>query len=388
MESSLSRKQARRLAVRAQGLGGPKLAGVETLASHLGAIQLDTINVLARSHELAAYARFGPIQRSRIEAAYWGQGPSGEPGHFEFWSHAASILPIEHWPLYAFRRRANASKGWSWFVEHKKETKAVIERLRVEGPLTATQLGGAKRGGEWWDWSDTKIAVEHALYRGEVVCTNRQSWRRIYDLPERAIPARLLNSDPDDDECLARLVQFAGDALGVATISDLADYQRLTNVQVKSALANTSLAEVTVEGWNERVFISPSATEWLSGSCSRGISRTIALSPFDSLVWYRKRTERLFGVTHRLEAYVPKDLRRQGYFTMPVLSGTELIGWLDPKRIGKTLTIANCAFDAGNDEKMAKAISQAAKWVGAESVQIDRAHTQSALRSLRKLTSQ
>lgn len=386
MNLSLSREEARSVAVRAQAFSGPKPTGVETLASRVGAIQLDTISVLARSHELAAYARLGPIPKAEIEDAYWGRSAMGEPRHFEFWSHAASILPIDHWPLYAFRRRANAIKGWSWFAEHKKTTKAVIERLRNEGPLTASQLGGAKRGGEWWDWSDTKIAVEHALYRGEVVCTNRQSWRRVYDLADRAIPSRFLNTELDDDECLARLVQFAGDSLGIATISDLADYQRLSTAQVKGTLAKTSLIEVTVEGWGERAFLSRSAAESLSTSAGRPRSRTTALSPFDSLVWYRKRTERLFGVVHRLEAYVPREFREQGYFTMPVLCGAELIGWLDPKRVGKTLTIANCAFDRGTTEKMASAITEAAKWVGAESVRIDRAHSQGALRSLRRLT--
>lgn len=382
MNQTLSAKQARALAVRAQALSGPKPSGVTELAARVGAIQLDTISVLARSHELTAYARFGPLSRSQIEDAYWGRTKDGEPRHFEFWSHAASILPIEHWPLYSFRRRANTAKGWSWFSEHKKSTKAVIARLRSEGPLTASQLGGAKKGGEWWDWSDTKIAVEHALFRGEVVCTNRQSWRRVYDLAERAIPTRLLNTEMADDECITRLVQFAGDSLGVATLSDLADYQRLSVAQVKRALIDTSLEQVQVANWNEPAYLSPMVAE----SATRSRARLTPLSPFDSLIWYRKRTERLFGFTHRLEAYVPKARREQGYFTMPVLSGSELIGWIDPKRAGKTLTIVNCGFDRGADEKMAKAIIEAAKWVGAQTVQIEQAHSQAALRSLRKLT--
>jgi uncharacterized protein YcaQ len=386
VDQSLSAKQARALAVRAQGLTGPKLAGVEALASRVGAIQLDTISVLARSHELAAYARLGPISRAKVEDAYWGRTSNGEPKNFEFWSHAASILPIEHWPMYAFRRRANIAKEWSWFTEHKKATKAVVERLRNEGPLTASQLGGAKRGGEWWDWSDTKIAVEHALYRGEVVCTSRQSWRRVYDLATRAIPSRYLVIELTDDECITKLVQLAGDLLGVATLADIADYQRLSIVQVKRALPQTSLVEVNVEGWGERAFLSPTVADSLSGAAGRSRSRITPLSPFDSLVWFRKRTDRLFGFTHRLEAYVPKALRKQGYFTMPVVAGSELIGWLDPKRIGNTLTIVNCAFDRGADEKMAKAIMEAAKWVGAESIEIGQAQSQTALRTLRKLT--
>jgi uncharacterized protein YcaQ len=384
--ASLSSGQARALAVRAQGLSGPKPVGVEALSGRIGAIQLDTISVLARSHELTAYARFGALPRAKVEHAYWGRTTEGEPKNFEFWSHAASILPIEHWPLYAFRRRAHLSRESAWLTEHKKVTKAVLARLRNEGPLTASQLGGAKRGGEWWDWSDTKMAVEHALSRGEVVCTERQSWRRVYDLAERAIPSRFLNSELSDEECITKLVQFAGDLLGVATISDLADYQRLSRAQVKESVAKTSLIEVTVDGWNESAYLSTDVSESLSSRAGQRNSRITPVSPFDSLVWYRKRTERLFGLTHRFEAYVPKALREHGYFTMPVVAGNELIGWLDPKRNGKTLTIVNCAFDRGADEKMAAAIIEAAKWVGAESINIDRAQSQTGLRSIRKLT--
>ena len=166
----LSAKRARALAVRAQGLSGPKPAGIEDLARRIGAIQLDTISVLARSHELAAYARFGAMSRSKIEDAYWGRTVAGESKHFEYWSHAASILPIEHWPHYAFRRRANLTRDWSWFPENRKATEAVIERIRAEGPLTATQPTmrtairrlGARCSSCWcrWRWNRSLAAPQ------------------------------------------------------------------------------------------------------------------------------------------------------------------------------------------------------------------------------------
>lgn len=376
-------KSARALAIRAQGLSGSKPASVEALTTQVGAIQLDTISVLARSHELAAYARMGAISRQGIEDAYWGRSKNGEPRSFEYWSHAASILPIANWPLYGFRRRANAKKEWAWFTEHKKATRAVIERLRAEGPMTATDLGGAKRGGQWWDWSEAKIAVEYALYRGDVVCTERRGWKRVYDLAERAIPARLLNEELPDEECIKRLVQHSGEALGVATVKDLADYQRLSVAQVLDALPDTSLVEVSVRGWSEPAFASPILLE--SDQSMRTRYRTTPLSPFDSLVWYRKRTERLFGFAHLFEAYVPKEKRVHGYFNMPILARTEIVGHIDPKREGKTLVIANCTFIPGTEARVAKAISEAAEWVAADSVRIDHAHSQTALRSLRKL---
>jgi len=383
----LSVKNARALAIRAQGLSGPKPASVEAFAAQVGAIQLDTISVLARSHELAAYARMGAISRQGIEAAYWGRSQDGEPKSFEYWSHAASILPIANWPLYGFRRRAYAKREWSWFAENKKAIKAVITRLRDEGPMTATDLGGAKRGGQWWDWSETKIAVEYALYRGDVVCTTRRGWKRVYDLAERAIPARMLDEELSDEECIRRLVQLSGDALGVATVKDLADYQRLSVAQVRSALPTTSLVKVGVSGWSEPAFASPVLLESLSNQGARTRYRTTPLSPFDSLVWYRKRTERLFDFAHLFEAYVPREKRVHGYFNMPILAGSQIVGHIDPKREGKTLTIANCTFVTGAEAKVAKAISEAANWVAAGSIRIERAHSQAALRSLRKLLS-
>ena len=155
----------------------------------VGAVQLDTISVLARSHELVAYARLGPVAASAVERGLLARG---RPTTFEYWSHAACILPIEEWPYYAFRRRAFAARGQRWHQVSEEACAEVLGRLRAEGPLTATQLGGAKAGGPWWDWSETKIAVEWLLDTGQVVCVRRTGWRRVYDLPERVLPAELL----------------------------------------------------------------------------------------------------------------------------------------------------------------------------------------------------
>ncbi|MBO0827865.1 MAG: winged helix DNA-binding domain-containing protein, partial [Streptosporangiales bacterium] len=171
----------------------------------LGAVQLDTISVLARSHELVPYARLGAIGRRRVERAYW----SSPPSTFEYWSHAACILPLEDWPHYAFRRRARRRRGRRWHQVHQRTVTEVLARLRADGPLTASDLGGAKKGGPWWDWSDVKIAVEWLLDIGEAVCVERQGWRRIYELAERAVPAEVFFDEPDE-VCLTRLVGEAG----------------------------------------------------------------------------------------------------------------------------------------------------------------------------------
>ncbi|MET9221581.1 crosslink repair DNA glycosylase YcaQ family protein [Streptomyces sp. NPDC003300] len=363
-----SADEARRLALRAQGfLGAPdRRAGTRGVLRSLGAVQLDTISVLARSHELIPYARLGAVGREEVEEAYW----SGDHA-FEYWSHAACILPIEEWPHFAFRRRARRARGHRWHVleDAERSCAAVLDQLKAEGPLNSTQLGGAKNGGPWWDWSETKIAVEWLLDTGEVVCTRRRGWKRIYDLAERAVPDALLHDDLDDTECVRRLVVQAGAAMGVATRADLADYHRLKGEQVMSVIDSTGLVPVEVEGWGKPAWADPAAL----ASEPRGRHRTTLLSPFDSLIWDRPRTERIFGFTHRLEAYTPKPKRIHGYFAMPLLAGGRLVGRVDPAREGKTLVARQVTLDGPKAvQPAADAIAQAAGWVGCEEARVER----------------
>ncbi|MFG2196352.1 winged helix-turn-helix domain-containing protein [Streptomyces sp. NPDC048639] len=364
--TELSADEARRTALRAQGLlGAPdRRAGARGVLRHLGAVQLDTISVLARSHELVPYARLGAVGRPAVESAYW----TGTHA-FEYWSHAACILPIEEWPHFAFRRRAYRNRP-HWHHELSDSAyDTVIKQLRAEGPLTATELGGAKNGGEWWDWSETKIAVERALMYGEVVCTERRSWKRVYDLAERAVPGALAHDELDDTECMRRLVRLAGQSLGVGTRADIADYHRLKGEQVDAVIADSGLVPVEVEGWGKPAWADPEAL----ASEPRGRHRTTLLSPFDSLIWDRPRTERIFGFTHRLEAYVPKPRRIHGYFAMPLLSGGRLMGRVDPAREGKTLVARQVSLDGRKAVRpMAQALREAASWVGCETVRVER----------------
>ncbi|MFJ5225644.1 winged helix-turn-helix domain-containing protein [Streptomyces sp. NPDC088400] len=374
--TELSPDEARRIALRAQGfLGAPdRRGGVRGVLRHLGAVQLDTISVLARSHELIPYARLGAVGRKTVEDAYWtpsapAGAPPSRPHAFEYWSHAACVLPIEEWPHFAFRRRAYRARP-HWYHELADGTyDAVIKQLRAEGPLTATELGGAKNGGLWWDWSEAKVAVERALMYGEVVCTGRRSWKRVYDLAERAIPGDLLHDDLDDTECLRRLVRLAGRSLGVGTRADIADYHRLKGEQVDAVIADSGLVPVTVAGWGKPAWADPEAL----ATVPRGRHRTTLLSPFDSLVWERARTERIFGFAHRLEAYVPKPKRVYGYFAMPLLSGGRLLGRVDPAREGKTLVAKQVSLETSKGVlPMAQALREAAEWVGCSDVRVER----------------
>jgi uncharacterized protein len=381
---SLSADDARLITLHAQGLIGTasRRGGVPAMLRRLGAVQLDTISVLARSHELVAYARLGAIPRERVEKAYWSPGRATA---FEYWSHAACVLPIEEWPSYAFRRRALQARGLRWHQSHENVCAEVLARLRAEGPLTATQLGGAKKGGEWWDWSDTKIAVEWLLDTGEVICARRTGWRRVYDLPERVVPAELLGADLSDSECVIRLVGAAARALGVVTRPDLLDYQRLRQFGVK-ALSNAAAAsdaaaaaglvpvtigsgDTAVAGWADPDALGGAA----AGGPGSGHHRVTLLSPFDSLIWDRKRTLRMFGFEHRLEAYVPQPKRVHGYFTMPLLARGRLLGRVDPARSGRTLVARQLSLDTpAAAEPMARALRAAASWVGCDDVQLGR----------------
>ncbi|HEY7012660.1 MAG TPA: crosslink repair DNA glycosylase YcaQ family protein [Streptosporangiaceae bacterium] len=402
---SLSPDDVRLMTLRAQGLVGTegRRGGVPGMLRRLGAVQLDTISVLARSHELVAYARLGAVPRQRIERAYWNPRRAEA---FEYWSHAACVLPIEEWPSYAFRRRAFLARGMRWHEVPEKAGAEILARLQAEGPLTATQLGGAKNGGPWWDWSETKIGVEWLLDTGAVICVRRTGWRRVYDLPERVLPPELLNADPSDAECLTRLAAIAARALGVVTLADLADYQRLRwggvgqvkgdseegmgrraggggqEISAPEAAAAAGLMPVEIAappaprsssaGKPVPAWADPSALSALTGSEQpRGRHRVTLLSPFDSLIWDRKRTLRMFGFEHSLEAYVPAPKRVHGYFTMPLLARGRLVGRVDPARSGRTLVARRLSLDTPTaTEPMARALREAASWVGCDNVEL------------------
>ena len=376
--------EIRRMTLRAQGfLGAPsRRGGVPAMLRRVGAVQLDTISVLARSHELVAYARLGAVTRPRIEQAYWN---AAKPAAFEYWAHAACVLPIEQWPYFAFRRRALRARGIRWHRSHAETCDKVLARLRAEGPLTATQLGGAKAGGPWWDWSDVKIAVGWLLDTGDVICARRTGWRRVYDLPERVLPSELLNAEPSDPECIAYLAGVTARALGAVTQADLVEYHRLNYLTSERSQHTRLVADAAQAAGLTPIAIAdpdparPPTAAWAdpealaqASAAPRGRNRVTLLSPFDSLVWDRKRTRQMFGFEHSLEAYVPKHKRVHGYFTMPLLAGGRLAGRVDPAREGTTLIARKLSLDrVSAAEPMAQALREAAAWVGCDDVRLE-----------------
>lgn len=383
-ERRLALTEARQIAISAQGLERRRRAGTADVLRRLRSVQLDTIAVLARSHELVPYARIGAVGRDTVERTYWGSGRA-----FEYWSHAACILPVESYPYFAFRRRAHRRKADAWGVD-RRAVRNVRAALRDRGPQTATELGGARRSSGWWEWSDTKRAVEWMLSAGDVVVMDRRAWKRVYSLASTSIDhptdpdwsTALGVYGPDTDACVRTLLLDAVRALGVGTLDDLKDMHRLrsTSDEVLQLTAATirnaigalvergDITPVRVDGWSQPAFADPARLRRRTAG-----SVTTLLSPFDSLVWYRPRLERLFDVRLRIEAYTPSADRKHGYFAMPVLHGGRIIGLVDPGRDADTLVAKRITVFDKDVDGFATAIADAATWVGMQRVRVDAA---------------
>ncbi len=400
-ELKLTPDDVRLITLQAQGLIGSqaRAAACPRCCARLGAVQLDTISVLARSHELVAYARLGAIAARQDRASVLASARSqrfrvlGSCG-LRAADRGVALLrvppPLASWP-----------RGKRWHDNHPGVAAEVLASLRSEGPLTATELGGAKNGGAWWDWSETKIAVEWLLDTGEVICARRTGWRRVYDLPERVLPSELLGTRYTDAECLIHLTGVTARALGVVTKADLSDYQRVTNfgsgrnsagLSADDAASAAELIPVEIDQGSRapvRAWADPDAVASFTAADGKrqraGRHRVTLLSPFDSLIWDRKRTLRAFAFEHSLEAYVPREKRVHGYFTMPLLAGGRLVGRVDPGREGRTLVARQLTLDTPRAaEPMARALAEAASWVGCDSVALGRvspATLESRLRS-------
>lgn len=342
-QERLSAAQARRIALAAQGFGGrvrrdgggngPAPAALHRAVRRLGVLQIDSVNVLVRSHYLPLFSRLGGYDTAALDRAAWGRRKT----LFEYWGHEASLLPVEMQPLFRWRM-ARASRGVGIYsglakfgIERRDFIDAVEAEIASRGPLSAGELsGGGKGAGGWWGWSEGKRAVEYLFWAGRLTTATRRGFERIYDLPERVLPADVLSAPtPTEPEAQRALLLVAARALGVATARDLRDYFRLGPADAHARLAELvedgSLQPVTVDGWKHQAFLDPAARR------PRRIEATALLSPFDSLIWERARTLRLFDFHYRLAFYTPAEKRTHGYYVLPVLLGDRLVGRVDLK---------------------------------------------------------
>ncbi len=376
MVQSLSPVQARRVALAAQGFGRPGgVAGprqLEAALNRLAVLQLDSVNVFERSHYLPLFARLGAYDKPDLDKLTFGRR------YTEYWSHQASVIPIEDRPLFHWRmehfRSANSDLG-RWAAANPAMVEFLRRELREKGPMAASRIehDANRRVGPWWGWSDVKTGLEALFMSGEVVAAGRKNFERAYDLAERRIPAELLSRDIVERDAVRELVAKSARALGVGTLRDIADYYRLAQAPTKQAITDLvdsgELLPVTVAGWK--------AAAWLhrDARIPRKIETAALLSPFDPVVWERERALRMFGFHYRIEIYIPAPKRVYGYYTLPVLIDEAIVGRIDLKtdRKAGVLRVQSAWREPGatvDAARIARLLQETAAWQGMERIEI------------------
>jgi uncharacterized protein YcaQ len=383
---SLSIADARRIALSAQGFdtARPETKAtqrhVDALISRLGVIQIDSVNVLVRSQELPLFARLGNHDRNAIPRA------TEQQKLFEYWGHEAAHLPVRLHPLFRWKMdaaRTGKVAHWgltSFYEENKAFVKRTLKHVTANGPTTSRELSTrTEKKGTWWDWDEAKVALEYLFLTGELMSRGRGTdFARIYDIPERVLPQRILNAPtPSEHDARKQLLVRSAIAQGVATASDLADYYRQKLATVKPLIAELieegELRTVSVDGWTEKAFVHRDA------KLPKQLHATALLSPFDSLVWCRPRNERLFSFHYRIEIYTPKEKRKFGYYVLPFMMNGEMVGRVDLKsdRANGVLQAHSVHTEKGVkrsaiNEALNAELDAMATWLGLEQVQIGR----------------
>ena len=382
MKDTLSLAAARRIALAAQGFADsrpPRVAdfrAVRRVLRHTGLLQIDSVSAVVRAHYMPAFSRLGPYPMALIDQAAWKR-----PRRlFEYWAHEASLLPVEMWPYMQWRmEKARRSQGiYKGLAEFARQNRAYIERIYQEvaarGPIAASDFEDQKGSGGWWGWSEVKHALEWLFWVGRITTATRRGFERLYDLPQRVIPATIHDAPtPEPAEAIRHLLRVSARGLGVATAADLRDYFRLSPKDADPRLAELveagDLLPVRVEGWSQKAFLTKDAR------MPRRVGGQALLAPFDPLVWERSRTQRLFGFRYRIEIYTPADKRVHGYYVLPFRLGEAIVARLCLKadRAAATLRV-NTAFaephaPAHTAEALAGELRSLAHWLGLERVE-------------------
>ena len=379
-------REARRIALAAQGFtmqsreakaGWPKLSK-SIDAMHL--LQIDSVNVLIRSHYLPLFSRLGAYDRTTLDKHTLAKTNRKV---FECWAHEASLVPLALYPLMRWRmnRARNGDGYYGAFDNFAKTEKAFLSKtldfIAKNGPTTASKIPGAgKSAGGWWGWSKGKLAVECLFDQGQITTSHRDGFERIYDVTERVIPAEVLAlPTPDEEESFERLIKMAAEALGIATEIDLRDYFRLPVAEARKALqalvASKQLVQVEVQGWTKPAYVPQNSKR------PRKAGGTALLSPFDPLVWNRDRASRLFDFHYRIEIYTPQHKRKFGYYVLPFLYGEDLAGrfCLKADRENEILRVNTSHHDDKHSPSelaaaAAEELRRMAGWLGLKDVEI------------------
>ncbi len=386
MKDSLTPGEARRIALAAQGFGRDREAEVGRrhlvrLVEQLGVVQIDSVNVVSRTHYLPAFSRLGAYPRELLEDLAWGR----RKAFFEYWAHEASLLPLASQPLFRWRMEdARAGVGtWKGIARFLRERRdfldAVMDEIAARGPMSASELEmGHKGEGGWWGWSEAKRALEGLFWAGELTCaTRRGTFERVYGLPEKVLPKKVFEAPtPERAEAQRQLLRIAARAMGVATARDLRDYFRMgvheTRLRLDELAEAGDLVPVAVKGWRDPAYLDPAARR------PRKIGAHALLSPFDNLIWFRDRTDRMFGVKVRLEIYTPAEKRTHGYYVLPFLEGDAITARVDLKadrKAGTLIVQASHAEPWATDEtpgRLAQELKRMAAWLGLDHVRVAR----------------
>ena len=386
---TISLRQSRRIALAAQGFADPRPTGrvdrrhIRKLFDRIGLLQIDSVNVVVRSEELPIFARLGAHSRDLVRQ----MEADGEL--FEGWAHEASLLPVAHEPLFRWKKESirNGTEEGVWGGIRRMRTEKpdflalVLAEISARGPIAPSELSmrvGRTGDGWGWRWDEAKLAVETLFWGGEVAARRRvkSGFEREYDIPARMFPAAVLaQPTPTADEARKRLLRIAVRAHGIGTAKDLADYHRQNIPKARPLVEELAdageLIRVAVPGWTDKAFLDPKARQ------PRRVSARALLSPFDSLIWERTRTEQLFGFRYRIEIYVPQPKRVHGYYVLPFLLGESLVARVDLKadRKDSALLVQSAWGEIGIDERqvaaeLAEELALMADWLGLGRVEV------------------
>ncbi len=375
----VSADAARRLALGAQGFGRPRVTGrvdrrhVRRAMDDLRLLQVDSVNVCVRSHYMPLFSRLGPYRAQLIDEMVY-----RDRAYFEYWGHVASIIPVELYP--AMRHRMETRGPWPQVAELLTEDRLAADRLVDEiaerGPLSVSEITDpGERTGPWWGWGPGKELLEWLFATGRLAVTERRNFARVYDLPERVIPAEHREAPGLPTDEAYRVLALDGlRGLGIASAADIADYWRLNVPRLRPVLRDLveagEIEPVSVAGWTAPAFVDPRLT------VPRRVEGAALLTPFDPIVWRRQRAEALFGFHYRIEIYVPEPKRRYGYYVYPFLLDGELVGRVDLKahRERGVLEARSSWIEDGRDprrvaEALAAELGVMAAWLGLDHVE-------------------
>jgi uncharacterized protein len=383
-----STAEARRIALAAQGFAAtrppaPSRRHFSALLERLGLVQIDSVNVLVRAHYMPFFSRLGSYPMQWLdEAAYHVR----KRQLFEYWGHEASLIRLDLLSYLGWRMRKSATGEGVWgsvrniSKEQPELLRQIETEIRIRGPMSAGQLEKAllaeRRTAGWWGWSDCKRAVEWLFWMGRLTTANRRNFERVYDLIERVFP-NFRADEISEAEGHRMLIRVAAKALGIATAGDLRDYFRLApeggRRGIEELASTGELIRVAVDGWSQPAFLDPKAR------LPRQLEIKALVSPFDPLLWDRRRAERLFGFRYRIEIYTPAHKREHGYYVVPFLLGDTFVARLDLKadRAASTLRVLSAHYEPAVKPKeivepLAIELAELVRWLSLECVTVNK----------------